>query len=164
MVDEEDLEAASDMNVFLQHNALDQTKKGVSRTFILRDEKGDDPNRALGYFSTSVAHLKSEEMPKVVSSKMTIPVFVLLRLAIDKEFQGRGYGSKLFIHILHQLTQLASQTGVYALVLEPLNEQVRGFYERFGLCSLPGDLARMYIRVKDVESWLNQRTQATPST
>lgn len=164
MVEEEDLEAASEMNVFLQRYALDQIKRRVSRSFILRDEKGGDPSRTLGYYSTSVAHLTSEEMPKVVSSQMTIPVLVLLRLAIDKEFQGRGYGSKLFVHVLHQLVQLNTITSVYALVLEPLNEHVRGFYERFGLCSLPGDPTRMYVRVKDIESWLDQRTQATPST
>lgn len=161
MVEGEDLEAASEMNVFLQRYALDQMKKGVSRTFVLRDEKGDDPNRTLGYYSTSVAHLMSEEIPKVVSPRMTIPVFVLLRLAIDKEVQGRGYGSKLFVHVLHQLVHLNAITGVYALVLEPLNAHVRGFYERFGLCSFPGDPHRMYARVKEIESWLKQDTQAT---
>ena len=154
MVEEEDLEAAAEMNIFLQRHALDQMKRGVSRTFILRDNEGADPNRVVGYYSTSVAHLLPEYMPNVVSPRMTIPVLLLLRLAVDKEFHRRGYGSKLFIYMLHQLTHLASETGIHALVLEPLNEHVRGFYEKFGLCPLPDDPRRMYIRVREIGAWL----------
>jgi GNAT superfamily N-acetyltransferase len=154
MVEEEDLEAAAEMNVFLQRHALDQMKRGVSRTFILRDNDGPDHNRALGYYSTSVAHLSAEDIPNVVSHRMTIPVLLLLRLAIDKEVHRKGYGSKLFIYMLHQLVHLASVTAIHALVLEPLNQHVKGFYEKFGLRPLPGDPRRMYIRVREIGAWL----------
>jgi GNAT superfamily N-acetyltransferase len=156
MVEEKDREDAAGMNLFIQHHALDQVKKGISRTFVLRDLDGEEPNRVLAYYTTSVGHLAPEDIPKVVSARMTIPVIFLLRLAVDRNFQRRGFGSKLLIHFLVQVVQLASQTGIYALVLEPLNERVKSFYQKFGLCPLPGDPNRMYVRVRDIEDWLKQ--------
>jgi len=156
MTEEEDREAAADMNLFLQRRAIEQVKKSVSRTYILRDDNATDSGRVIGYYATSVGHLVPDDIPKVVSPRMTIPVFLLLRLAIDKDFQGKGYGAKLFVHVLHGLVRLAEETGIYALVLDPLNDHVRLFYEKFGLRSLPGDAARMFIRVRDVEAWISQ--------
>jgi len=159
MVEEADRETAADMNLFLQRYAIEQAKKGVSRTYILRDDNTTDSGRVIGYYATSVGHLIPNDIPKVVSSRMTIPVFLLLRLAIDKDFQGKGYGAKLFIHVLHRLVRLAEETGIYALVLDPLNDHVRSFYEKFGLRPLPGDATRMYIRMRDVEAWISQNSQ-----
>lgn len=156
MVDEADIEAASDMNIFLQRRALEQMKKNISFTYILRDDQNSEPHRVLAYYCTSVGQLKPEDLPNVVSPRMTIPVFVLLRLAVDRQFQGKGYGSKLFVHILRQAVDLSSQIGLYAVVLEPLNEHLRAFYEKFGLLSLTDDPDRMYIRIRDVESWMSK--------
>ena len=158
MVEEEDREAAADMNSFLLRHAIEQAKKGVSRTYVLRDENATDANRVIGYFATSVGQLDPDDIPKVVSPRMTIPVFLLLRLAIDKDFQGKGYGAKLFIQVMHHLIRVAKETGVHALVLDPLNDHVKPFYERFGLRALPGDTSRMFIRARDVETWISQNS------
>jgi ribosomal protein S18 acetylase RimI-like enzyme len=85
---------------------------------------------------------------------MTIPIALLQRLAVDREFQHRGIGTKLLVHLLIQLARIAGEIGVYALVLEPLNDQVRVFYERFGFQPLPEHPSRMYVRVIDVQAWL----------
>jgi GNAT superfamily N-acetyltransferase len=159
MTEDEDSEAAADMNLFLQRHAIEQAKKGVSRTYILRDESVADASRVIGYYAVSVGHLVPDDIPKVVSPRMTIPVFLLLRLAIDKDFQGKGYGGKLFVHVLRRLVGLSKETGIYALVLDPLNEHVRAFYEKFGLGSLPGDMARMFITVRDIEAWISQTSR-----
>ena len=156
MVEEKVRDDAADMNFFIQRHALDQVKKGISRTFVLRDIDGEEPNRVLAYYSTSVGHLAPDDIPKVVSARMTIPVILLLRLAVDRNFQRRGFGAKLLIHFLVQVVDLASQTGIYALVLDPLNERVKSFYQKFGLCPLPGDPTRMYVRVREIEDWLKR--------
>ncbi len=154
MVETKDVEDALDMNVFLQHHALEQAKKDISRTFVLRDQNAEEPHKAIAYYSTSVSHLESADIPRVVSPRMVIPVAVLLRLAVDNSYQGKGIGKKLFVHFLHRMVSVGSEIGVYALVLEPLNQRVRGFYERFGLLPLPEDPTRMYVRLRDVRSWL----------
>lgn len=154
MVADEDRAAAAEMNVFLQKHALDQSKRGISRTFVLRDERAEHPNRVIAYYSTSVGHLQPSDLPKVVSPRMTIPVALLQRLAVDRQFQGKGIGTKLLVHSLASLDRVARDIGVYALVLEPLNERVRGFYERFGMRLLPEDPTRMYARISDIHAWL----------
>jgi GNAT superfamily N-acetyltransferase len=157
MVADSDREDAAEMNAFLRKHALDQTKKGISRTFVLRDDESEDPHRVIAYYATSVGHLQSGDLPKVVSPRMTIPVAFLQRLAVDRQFQGKGIGTKLLVYFLVKLVHVAGDIGVYALVLEPLNERVRGFYERFGLRPLPEDTTRLYARISDIQVWLTSR-------
>ena len=154
MVSPEDLEAAAEMNIFLRRHALDQAKTGISRTFVLRDDQAEEPQRVVGYYSASAGHLQPRELPKVVSEQMTIPVVFLQRLAIDKDFQHRGLGTKLLVHFLVSLVRVADDIGVYALVLEPLNARVDAFYRQFGLFPLPEDPSHLYVRIRDVRAWL----------
>jgi GNAT superfamily N-acetyltransferase len=157
MVADDDRADAADMNSFLRKHALDHAKKGISRTFVLRDEVSAGPLRVIAYYSTSVGHLESRDLPRIVSPRMTIPIALLQRLAVDREFQHRGIGTKLLVYLLIQLARIAGEIGVFALVLEPLNDQVRAFYERFGLQPLPDDPSRMYVRVIDVQAWLTAK-------
>ena len=154
MTEEKDREAAAEMNTFLQHHALDQAKKDISKTFVVRGPHSDDPQRVIAYYTTTVGHLQPRQLPKVVSEQMTIPIVFLLRLAVDNAFQRKKIGSKLLVYFLIRMVQVAQDTGVYALVLEPLNERVRGFYERFGLRPLPGESNQMFVRIKDIRAWL----------
>ena len=154
MAADKDREDAADRDAFLRKHALDHTKKGISRTFVLRDEDSDDPYRVIAYYSAGVGHLQPADLPRVVSPRMTVPVALLQRLAVDRQFQHMGIGTKLLVNFLARLVQVARDIGVYALVLEPLNDRVRGFYERFGLCAMPEDSSRLYARVTDIHEWL----------
>lgn len=158
MVEEEDRADAADMNAFLQRRALDQAKRGVSRTFVVLETDGEQPNRVIAYYSTSVGHLKPDDLTKVVSPHMTIPVIHLLRLAVDRRYQNRKIGKRLLAYYLSRAVLVADETGIYAVVLEPLNAHVRGFYERFGFQSLPNDPGRMYLSMRDVRAWLQAGT------
>jgi GNAT superfamily N-acetyltransferase len=156
MTEETDRVDAADMNSFLNRHAFDQEKKGISRTFVLCAPESGEPQRVLAYYTSSVGHLQPQQMPKVVSDRMTIPIVYLLRLAVDSQHQGNRMGSRLFVHFLAQVVSVADITGVYALVLEPLNDRVRTFYERFGLRPLPGSETHMYVRITDLRAWLSQ--------
>ena len=126
-------------------------------TFVALETDGEQPNRAVAYYSTCVGHLKSDDLTKVVSPNMTIPVIHLLRLAVDKRYQNRKLGKRLLAYFFSRAVVVAEETGIYAVVLEPLNDHVRGFYERFGFKSLPDDPGRMYISIRDVRAWLQAR-------
>ena len=154
MVEQKDKEDAADMNTFLQRRALDQAKRGVSRTFVVLDTDGEQPDRIIAYYSTSTGHLKSDDLPKVVSPNTTIPVIHLLRLAVDKRHQNKRMGKRLLAYFFSRAVMVAQAVGVYAVVLEPLNDHVREFYERFGFKTLPSDPGRMYISMRDVMAWM----------
>ena len=155
MVLEEDRANAADMNTFLQRRALDQAKRGVSKTFVVLETEGMGPNRVIAYFSTSVGHLQPDDLPKVVSPNMTIPVIHLLRLAVDKKHQGRRIGKRLLAYFFSRAVIVAHEMGIHAVVLEPLNEHVKAFYEKFGFLALPGDPERMYLSMRDLKAWLD---------
>ena len=154
MVEEEDRADAADMNAFLQRRAIDQAKRGVSRTFVVLEAEDERPDRVIAYYTTSAGHLKPDDLPKVVSPNMTIPVIHLLRLAVDKRYQGRGIGKRLLAYFFSRAVVVADEMGIHAIVLEPLNDHVRAFYERFGFQPLPGDPDRLFLSMRELRAWL----------
>ncbi|HLX87661.1 MAG TPA: hypothetical protein VKR22_04260, partial [Acidimicrobiales bacterium] len=58
---------------------------------------------------------------------------------------------------LSRVVRVSDETGVHAVVLEPLNRHVRKFYADFGMRPLPTEPERMYIPVKEVREWLKAR-------
>lgn len=157
MVEDGDKADAADMNEFLRRRALDLSKRGVSRTFVVLETDGEQPDRVIAYYSASAGHLASDDLPKVVSPNMTIPVIHLLRLAVDKRYHNRKIGKRLLAYFFARAVVVADETGIYTVVLEPLNDRVRGFYERFGFQSLPGSPGRMVISMRDVRVWQQAR-------
>ena len=57
IVEDNDKADAADMNEFLRRRALDQSKRGVSMTFVALETDGEQTNRAVAYYSTCVGHL-----------------------------------------------------------------------------------------------------------
>ncbi len=158
MVEEEDKADAAGMNEFLHRRALDQAKRGVSKTFVVLETDGEQPNRVIAYYSTSAGHLQPDALPKVVSPHMTIPAIHLLRLAVDRRRQGGRIGKRLLAYFFSRAVVVANDMGIYAVVLEPLNDHVRTIYEKFGFQPLPGNPGRMYLSIRDVRAWLQART------
>jgi GNAT superfamily N-acetyltransferase len=63
-----------------------------------------------------------------------VPVILLARLAVDKEFQGMAIGSKSLVYSLRHAYRISNQEqGVpsFGLVLDVLNKKAMNFYQQF---------------------------------
>ena len=63
---------------------------------------------------------------------LAIPINLLGRLAVDVHHQHQGLGSALVKFALETTIEMSRFTGVYALVVQPLNESVINFYRGLG--------------------------------
>lgn len=68
-----------------------------------------------------------------------IPVMILGRLAVDRRFQGEGFGKALLRDAILRTLQAAEIAGIRAILVHAKDENARQFYARFGFLPSPLD-------------------------
>ena len=74
---------------------------------------------------------------------------ILTRLAVSREYHGRGIGRGLLQDAIRRTLAIAEQAGVRAMLTHPL-PGAAGFYERFGFIPSPLDENRLLLRIDEI--------------
>ena len=131
---------------YLHAKAARQQKQNFCRVFVQVEEAA--PSRIIGYYTLSNGDIVRDSVGEKAARKLPmhpIPVLVLGRLAVDHTEQGKGYGELVLMDALHRSALVAQQTGVYAVVTDPLNDGARRFYEKYGFMPLPDVPDRLFL-------------------
>ena len=85
-----------------------------------------------------------------------IGVAPLGRLAVDKNAQGQGLGRLCLLRAMTQVERAAREIGIYALVLDALDEEARAWYLRlnFGFQPLLDDPNHLYLPTETIRQSL----------
>jgi len=108
-----------------------------------------------GYYTLSNASVPAEGMPEPIKRKMpgaykTLPVTLLGRLAVNVKFKGQGLGTILLIDALKRSYEVASKSlGSIGVVVDPLDDEAKAFYEKFGFILLP-DSGKIFLPMADI--------------
>ncbi len=136
---------------WLRRWALTNEGSGSSRTYVVCSEK-----RVVGYYALAVGAVAHTGAPGRVKRNMPdpIPVMVLGRLAVDKDFQGRGIGSGLLRDAVLRTVQAAEIAGIRAILVHALSDTAKRFYQRAGFQESPVDPMTMMTAIADIEKAL----------
>ncbi|QLA20957.1 GNAT family N-acetyltransferase [Desulfolutivibrio sulfoxidireducens] len=119
---------------WLRRRALANQASGASRTYVIADEK-----RVIGYYALAAGAVTATDAPGKVRRNMPdpIPVMVLGRLAVDRDWQGRGLGFDLLRDAVLRTLRAAEIAGIRALLVHALHERAGAFYEHAGFRRSP---------------------------
>ena len=78
-----------------------------------------------------------------------IPVMVLGRLAVDRQWQLAGLGRGLLKDALLRTLSVSQQAAIKALLVHALSEDARAFYARNGFIQSPLDPMTLVISLRD---------------
>jgi GNAT superfamily N-acetyltransferase len=78
-----------------------------------------------------------------------VPVMIIGRLAIDRDFQGKKIGPGLLRDAVLRTLQAADIAGVRALLVHAISERARQFYEDCGFIASPVDPLTLMITVAE---------------
>ncbi|EQB2606687.1 GNAT family N-acetyltransferase [Raoultella ornithinolytica] len=119
------------LNEWLKKKALKNHCTGISRVFVVCAE---NTKRVIAYYSLSSGSVHRNTVPGAYrrNAPEAVPVIVLGRLAVDAAWAGKGLGAALLKDAIYRTEHIAVQVGVRALLVHALNDEVRGFYTRFG--------------------------------
>ena len=119
---------------WLKKRALKNQASGASRCFVVCD--GD---AVVGYYSLSAGGILHEAAPKPMRRNMPdpLPVLLLGRLAIDRRHHNQGLGRALLRDAMLRAVHVASDAGVFAIMVHALSELAKRFYLSRGFVESP---------------------------
>ena len=126
-----------ELNDWLRQIARQHQDKGLSKTFVATREEA--PDRICGYYALTLAELENRHLPDRWRKKLPrrIPGVRLGRLAIDREYQGKGLGELLLVDALNRARRIYAEAGAVGLFVDAIDERAAGYYERFGFVASP---------------------------
>jgi GNAT superfamily N-acetyltransferase len=142
----------SDLNNYLIKYALKNQQSDSSTTYIACLE-----NDVIGYYTLTVASVIHENAPSRISKglpKYPIPVALLARLAVSKDFQKKGIGRGLLKNCLIRVNEAADIIGIRALLVHAKDEKARSWYQQFDFEPSPTDPLHLFLMLKDIRAIL----------
>ena len=137
---------------WLRKRALANERSGASRTYVIA--VGD---RVVGFYCLATGSVAKQAATGHIRRNMPepIPVMVIGRLAIDRDFQGRGLGKALLRDAALRTLQAAAIAGMRAILLHAISEHAKLFYVHCGFSESPLDPMTMMISIADAERILS---------
>ena len=121
------------LNKYIRTYAYMNDENNLSKTFICEDN-----GNIVGFVTLCNAQIEFDEMPasyKHSMPKYPVPSVKIARLAIDKKYQGMGYGKSLLLYAFKKIIQVSVSTGVKVISVD-VKESSKGFYEKYGFVDL----------------------------
>jgi ribosomal protein S18 acetylase RimI-like enzyme len=133
-----------ELNLYLQQFANQDQKRGLAKTYVLVDGV-----KIRGYYSLAAHCITRENLPPDIriGAYKEIPFLLLGRLAVDKEFQGKGYGDALMYHAFKTTKNTAERVGILGMIVDAKDENAAAFYQRFGFRSIEGNKNRLVLPI-----------------
>jgi GNAT superfamily N-acetyltransferase len=118
-----------EMNDWLQKHAWNNQNSGASKTYIIATTEG----QILGYYSIAAGAVARQSAIRSLQHNAPdpIPVCVIGRLAVDKEWSGQGIGAGLLKDAVLRIAGAAQIIGIRAIIVHSLPKAL-AFYTRFG--------------------------------
>ena len=139
---------------WLNRRARANQVSGATRTYVACRGK-----RVVGYYALASGVVAVESVPGRFRRNMPapIPVAVLARLAVDRDWQGRGLGRALFRDAAHRVAHAADAIGIRGIVVHAISEEVKEFYLSLGFDASPSEPMTLMATLSDIRAALSQK-------
>jgi ribosomal protein S18 acetylase RimI-like enzyme len=137
---------------YLKKQAKQDIKRHISRVFVA--SKPDNPKTAIGYYTLSTLSIELNQLPEKLARKLPkhpVPAALIGRLAVSNAAQGQGVGKMLLADAIKRTLAVSDQIAIYAMVVDAINDNARGFYEQFGFTRLSDDSPRLFLPLKSFD-------------
>jgi predicted N-acetyltransferase YhbS len=142
---------AAALDDWLKRRAAANQVSGASRTFV-----ACEAGRVVGYYALASGAVSVAAAPGRFRRNMPepIPVAVLGRLAVDREWHGRGIGRGLFRDAAMRVLNAAGSIGIRGILVHAISDEAKAFYLALGFEPSPLDPMTLMVTLADVEKAL----------
>jgi len=106
-----------------------------------------------GYYTLSATAVKLADLPDQTVRRLPryplVPATLLGRLAVDRRFQGKGYGRFLLANALYRVAR--NEIASFAVVVDAKDEAARRFYERESFLPFADQPMKLFRPVADIK-------------
>lgn len=138
---------------WLRRRALGNEESGASRTYVVCARR-----RVVGYYALATGAVVRAEAAGGIRRNMPdpVPMMVLGRLAVDREYQRVGLGTALLRDAVLRTLQAAKIGGIRAVLTHAISDDAKRFYERNGFVASPINPLTLMISVSAAERLLGE--------
>ena len=136
---------------YFKKQANQDIKYRISRVFVAT--KPNNPKTVIGYYTLSTLSIELNRLPEKLTRKLPrhpVPAALIGRLAVSNAAQGRGVGKMLLADAIKRTLAVSDQIAIYAMVVDAINDNAKGFYEQFAFTRLSGDSPRLFLPLKSI--------------
>jgi GNAT superfamily N-acetyltransferase len=144
------------LNDFLQRQARQNADRNVGITHVAVKKPAD--SKILAYYTLVTRIVDAAIIPNKKLPKGEIGVVLLGRLAVDKSQHRKGLGRMCLTRAMLQVEQSAREIGIYALVLDALDEEARAWYLGLdmGFDTLLDSPTHLYLPVDTIRTIMDE--------
>ena len=135
------------LNDWLQQRAL-KNESRFSRTYVVCEGP-----RVVAYYCISAGAVARASSPAKVrrNAPDTIPVSVIGRLAVSRNYSGRGLGADLLADALRRIAIASRSIGMRAVLVHAKDESAKRFYLKCAeFIEYPADSRTMFLPIEAV--------------
>jgi len=136
---------------WLKQRARRNESEDASRTFVLCAGR-----RVVGYYSLAAGSILHTIATGKVRRNMPdpAPVLLLARLAVDRNWHGKGLGADLLSNAILRAIGAADSIGVRAILVHAISDQAKMFYEKHGFRSSPIEPTTLMVTIDEAKKML----------
>jgi GNAT superfamily N-acetyltransferase len=133
------------LNRYLREVARQSADRNLGVTQVVVPE----PQAAaiMGYFTLLTRTVEAATLSEKRLPMGAVGVALLGRLATDRRYAGQGLGERMLLRAMAETETAARRIGIYALVVDALDEEARAWYLKrdFGFKPMRDDAQRLYV-------------------
>jgi GNAT superfamily N-acetyltransferase len=138
---------------YIRRYASQDVRRNVARVFVATPE--NNPRQLAGFFTLSAGSVSCASLPASQAKKLPrypVPAALIGRLAVDKQFQGKGLGAILLADACQKVAQASAVLAVVGIIVDVKDNKAVAFYAHFGFIHLPGQADRMLLPTSAFQS------------
>jgi GNAT superfamily N-acetyltransferase len=134
------------LNDWLQKYAL-KNEGRASRCFVTCSSR-----TIVGFYCLAAGSVEHEDVPAALKRNMPpiVPVLVLGRMAVDRQYQGHGIGGALLKDALSRAATVSADIGAAAVLVHAIDREAVPFYVQYGFQAFPEGTLTLYLPMKTI--------------
>ena len=137
----------AELDTYFKKYASDNEKNGYGVTYVLTDE-----NTIFGFVTLCNAQIEFENYPKGLNNRLPrypIPAVRIARLAVSKNYQGKGYGKTLLKYAFLKIVYVSRIVGTKLVVVDA-KESSKLFDEKYGFKRLIDTSLTYFLNIETI--------------
>lgn len=131
------------LDAYFQRQVTQDIRRRVTACFVALTDEG----RVAGYYTLASASMLLAELPASVAKKLPryplVPAVRMGRLAVDREYRGRGLGGALLADALERAVR--AEIAAFALLVDAKDGAAAAFYRHHGFVALPSVSMTLFL-------------------
>lgn len=132
---------------WLAKNALQAQQSKTAAVYLLLSDQ-----RVVGYYAIAMGSVSQDESTLRVrkgTGGHPIPMAIVARLAVDRNFQGKGYGAALLKDAVIRTLAASTNIACHGVLVHALDDSAAEFYTKYGFEPSPIARRSLMLLLKD---------------